>query len=780
LSAKEKRQQKSKDIEKNEVLSLRGNDFLFRLAYLLLAIIIFYPPYFRGLFFPTEQLWTLILAALLLLLLWQYKLSKRDLRVFIAFTDYFVLGLVIAYFLAIIGAADQRLALQEALKVLTYAIVYKSAAELILDEKKANGILGVIYSTAIGTALVGIGAALGWIHYESAFEGGRIFSTLQYPNALAAFLGAAFILGLYFWSAYKDKKYWSYLVTALNYILLLVFLATNSRGAFLVFPIAVFLFWLGARKERLYLFGHLAVVILATLIGSYQFIPSVVAGQTSIALLWLGLGLLVALGGEFILQFFFIRRHFKYKEIYLVGAVLLVVIGGMAFLAFFGEAPADASLWERILPSQVAERIKDISLGTQSSATRIYWSQDALKMIGEHPLLGLGGGGWQAAYRAYQGYLYHTTQVHNHWLQVFIEVGIIGFFFWVGMWITFLLAVYKRWRQGDLRIWAVGWAAAAVGVHAFIDFDLALGAVSIMLFSLLGTGTALAFLPTKEISKSLSLKKFREKKLPYQIGSVVLPVLIILIASSLLLGSYYSQKAREELQAQDATAITSLERAARFDPFEARYRADLAQLYLSQKKPAEALAMMESALRKAPYSWELWSTAGDLYWQMGEVERAIEALEKGVSYFPWSTAMWENLTRIYTYAAAVSLDQGQIEDAKRYISGAESIPLRMEELKNSLGEREKSLWREWESFGLTPDQFFHLGMLSYLKGDYQKAETYLTAALSDEKTKENALLWLAALQAKEMVEGNYLQEYLSLNPNGLKEVQRILTLKPIS
>ena len=92
---------------------------------------------------------------MLLLLLWQYKLSKRDLRVFISLTDYFVLGLVIVYFLAVIGAADQRLALQEALKVLTYAIVYNSAAELILDEKKANGILGVNYSTAIGTALVG-------------------------------------------------------------------------------------------------------------------------------------------------------------------------------------------------------------------------------------------------------------------------------------------------------------------------------------------------------------------------------------------------------------------------------------------------------------------------------------------------------------------------------------------------------------------------------------------------------------------------------------------------
>ena len=90
------------------------------------------------------------------------------------------------------------------------------------------------------------------------------------------------------------------------------------------------------------------------------------------------------------------------------------------------------------------------------------------------------------------------------------------------------------------------------------------------------------------------------------------------------------------------------------------------------------------------------------------------------------------------------------------------------------------MWREWESFSLTPAQFFHLGMFSYFKEDYQQAETYLTAALSDEKTKENALLWLAALQAKEMVKGNYLQEYLSLNPNGLKEVQRILTLKPIS
>ena len=111
---------------------------------------------------------------------------------------------------------------------------------------------------------------------------------------------------------------------------------------------------------------------------------------------------------------------------------------------------------------------------------------DAWRIVKDYPVFGAGGGGWEALYHKYQGYLYWTSVVHNDWLQIWVEVGTVGFLLYVGIWLQFLLYAWLvrcRAENSADRVLAVGLAAAAlnIGVHSFIDADLSIPAIAMVL-----------------------------------------------------------------------------------------------------------------------------------------------------------------------------------------------------------------------------------------------------------------------------------------------------------
>src|SRR5690606_30831287 len=91
----------------------------------------------------------------------------------------------------------------------------------------------------------------------------------------------------------------------------------------------------------------------------------------------------------------------------------------------------------------IYSRLQNISLNEHSSQARIAFYKDAFKVIKDYPILGTGGGGWLTLYQMYQSYLYWTTQAHNYFLQMWIEVGTVG----LGLFIaSILVLVYKLFK----------------------------------------------------------------------------------------------------------------------------------------------------------------------------------------------------------------------------------------------------------------------------------------------------------------------------------------------
>jgi O-antigen ligase len=116
--------------------------------------------------------------------------------------------------------------------------------------------------------------------------------------------------------------------------------------------------------------------------------------------------------------------------------------------------------------SRVADGVNEIATadhaerGTRFGSRVVYWRNTA-RMIADHPLLGVGTGGFQAAYATYvrgvAGWQGHETgDPHNQYLKFQAEQGILGL-------VAFLFFIYWTFRCPAPQPWRALAAAALIG-----------------------------------------------------------------------------------------------------------------------------------------------------------------------------------------------------------------------------------------------------------------------------------------------------------------------------
>ncbi|WP_406676127.1 O-antigen ligase family protein [Neomoorella carbonis] len=729
-----------------------GNQTLFLLAFAGLMVLLFYPPFFRGLFFPVEQRWTLLFAAVLFFLTYLWKLSRREVSFLNRPLDFAAAALVVVYILAAVKPASRSLAVAEVAKLLLYFLTFWLTSRLG-GQRRTLYLLHALYLATVGVALAALLSATGIVYIKDGFVGGRFFSTLQYPNALASYVGAGSIIGFYLWAQSGSRQ--RYLYAAANYLLLMVFLGTGSRGAYLVFPVVVFLYWLLAPKGyRLNTLAHLVTSSAAALAGNARFIPLAVAKAYGPAWSWFALGLLVAFAGQLIIHGAGWSLRTPRARLAAGVAVLVFLVGAGVFSARHqlavtpvGGDRQPAGVLTRILPPQIMTRLQDINLETKSSRERLIWTGDALKMVRERPVLGFGGGGWEAAYRQYQSYFYNSTQVHNDYAQVAVETGMAGITVLGIIWLLFLLATlgnYRFYRGTErLQTLAIGMAALNLGLHAAIDFDLALGAVSMMLWACFGLARGIEGQRLGP-EPALAAAVFKNKQVAYVTGAALATLVIVLFSVSYLAGVASARQAAAALQRNNLRATASyLEEAGRYDPFTASYNSDLAGIYLKEGKTKEALAQALAASKKDPYNLAVLNRLAEAYWQDGAIEQALATMERARQVAPWVGATWENLGQAYTAAGINYLQAGQQDKARRMFQQAAALPAAVKEKEDSLGEF-KDLHQPG---GVTLSPAIHLraAIGQYFLGQEREAAVNLNAAAGDPQIKAEVQLWQAIL-----------------------------------
>ena len=331
-----------------------------------LMVLLFYSPYFRGLYFNQEMSTTFMYSGLLFLIFLTHKLLNRDLKIIKSPLDVAVAALMLAYFAPILlgTAVSAQYAWDMFLRYINYFLIYLVARDLTAGYRNITAILNAIVVSAIGVSVLGIDAgagtkvtnALNWfmqnlpgyLHLKGGaanlmsfkffggYTEGRVFSTLQYPNVLAAYLSAVFILttGLQMVSNAVWKRI---LYGAAGFVLIYTLLLTGSRGMLLVFPIVLVLLLIALRRKQLIIDFIITAGTPAfvSLLISYKYNYNELINSGSYNMVWLSV-LLGALTTGLILAIAYKIKGGLYKvnnKIYalVAGVMIVLIIVGIGF-----------------------------------------------------------------------------------------------------------------------------------------------------------------------------------------------------------------------------------------------------------------------------------------------------------------------------------------------------------------------------------------------------------------------------------------------------------------
>ncbi|RJQ26766.1 MAG: hypothetical protein C4589_09395 [Peptococcaceae bacterium] len=776
----------SKPVAAKKAMVAPEEDSLVRqVAFWGLVLLLFFPSYFRGLFFPAEQATALIFAAFIFWLAWFWKWLRQDKSFLSHPLDYFVFAFPAVYMVSAVQAVNYGLAVNEIVKTILYFLVYWLVSRLIRKEEEVIAILHAIYLSAVGVALAGLATATNIIAIRDGFLGGRIYSSFQYPNALASYLAAATFLGIYLWwrsgarqipagknLLWRDAPAWlrtfspyRYLYACGNFFLFTVFLGTKSNGGFLVFAVILILYFIGMpRGNRLPSGIHFAFLAVPSLLAVWRFLAEVDVGRMGLAWLWALIGLAMIILGQLFYNFLEKRDLFAWmarnKRVIYAGllVVLVIVSAGMVFYLV-----THAGAWKEITGE----------VRLRNATERLYFFKDAVKMFVARPILGWGGGGWQEAYHAYQSYLYSSTQVHGHYFQVAVETGMVGLLVITGIWVSFLWAAHRAYRAGGeslsrrTLVWVVTVVALAIGLHAAIDFDLSLSALTLVLFTMFGLVRVIPVISLHEENAGANLggtslkdgKPYLKKKNPKKyvppdhtglIGATVASLAVILFAGALVLAGNNARQAGEYFQQKKySLGLKALQKAAQLNPAGAEYHSNLARIYYQAGKYDLSLAEAQEAAKRSKYNPQQYSSLSALYYSNKKTGEAVASAEKAVAMAPFQVQWYEGLARTADMAGMAELGAGNRDEARGYFQRAVLVPERIAEKMDGLPAEEKQLWNVAPLMDVTTAVQLNTGIARYFLGSWPEAEADLQAAGRDKDSRGEALLWLAILRDKQ-------------------------------
>lgn len=135
------------------------------------------------------------------------------------------------------------------------------------------------------------------------------------------------------------------------------------------------------------------------------------------------------------------------------------------------------------LPVRLVNRIDNFFTENKSLWERMVFYKDGLKLANKNFTTGTGGKGWLYNYENVQSYVYSTTEVHNYFLQVFVENGIISLLTLIIITLYSIIYIFKRFKNRKVK--NTDFAFILLVLHSFIDFDMSFYCIMILWIALL-------------------------------------------------------------------------------------------------------------------------------------------------------------------------------------------------------------------------------------------------------------------------------------------------------
>lgn len=595
-------------------------------SYWVIALLVAVPVMFRGLFFEFDFS---IYAAIALVAVALVMLFGKGVK-FSAFTDSAIVVFTALYGFTSLFGVNKGLAVTEFLKYLAVMLIYFGAKNVAKDCGGKTAILFSVVLAAGVSSVISLLTAAGIVNYPAAYSASEIEKwlngTVQYHNAY----GALTVCALFVACMLNRQKSKSIKIVngIFGYFIAFGMLMSYSRGAWVTAPFAFVVYMIFADKEaRLSFFEIAATGVLATLVVLGKFASFVESGNTSDALIWLLAGFVIYLVlyvlANVVFKFFKNMKYFNHVAVGIVSAVVLLAV----LIVLMPQA------FSGILPEALAQRLSGISFGAETAKERFVFYKDALDIAKRSFLFGSGGGAWQDLYGMSQSYYYSSTQAHSFVMQVLVETGLLGLLAWLCILVIFYVKAIILFikKQADRNILAAAVAGATVLiVHSFIDFDLSITAMLIILMALLGV--VFAF-------------EDNEKTINKFVFSAVCVVLIIPFIMSASAVSAYTKGLEFLATEQYHFASDQFEKSISLKPFDAvslSYKAMSDSLNKYEDPDREQIVSdMDKAEKLAPNNMLVAQNALTVYSTLGVYEVAMDYARKVVTLQPMNMENYE-------------------------------------------------------------------------------------------------------------------------------------------
>jgi O-antigen ligase len=677
-------------------------------------------------------------------------------------------------------------------------MVYWMVTQVVKDYRGYEKILQVVLASGTGVAAIGILAATGYSKYPAAFNGQAIASTLQYSNSTAAFLAVITLIGLTLWI--REENLFRKLVYGIVcFLMLLTVLGALSKGAWLILLAGIILLVIG--MPGIYRFRavfYLGVAAGAAALTASRFIPVVTGEDPSGGLAVLWIGLVIVIVGQALWET--LAYSWRKNRSITIAAVLILLV----MAAFLQPVQLDRLI--SLTPDAVGTEMKGVlDLQGSSYQSRHDFARWGMAIVKDHPVVGTGARGWNALYHQYQDYLVYTTETHNHFVQVWVEAGTIGFAAFMAMWVILVLSIfrlYQNYRKSRsapdaLQVtenWVLNWgvtsAALAFGLHAAMDFDLSLMSLALVLWVLFALINCALIIEEQMLLPDL--------KAPVNISLAAVFALLLLFCGSSFTSAFNNSQAAVKVLAQmsKSTDITEQNRVLEVaenryvraiggDPWNGTYHADLAQIYAVRSQQLrtvdperscsyyqKAVAEIKQAEQLNYYDIKMRSSLLNTCARLGEIDLMVKLAESTVQITPLDANAYNVLAGVLWSGSEAYLRMANYEAAAKLAHKLVGVEDKIQaQVKQVNPERD---WRG-APLALNAESQLNIARAHYLLGNYDKA----LPALAPRAGESQYLIWYAAAlyksgdttQAQELTTG--LEQS---NPDAYKRYQELVRM----
>lgn len=676
-----------------------------KIIIICIILLISISPLSRGLFYNYETFAFLTLLALFEIAYLFVKIVKREpMRLNKLFMIASLL-LLAAISFSFTGALNPRENLETLLLYTELTITYIVLFDYFSDKQQ-----NLMYYVMLPSVIVGfVCAVVGLMSLTRKFDflevttmENRIGSTFQYSNTAAIYFIVCLIFALVLSNDIKNFILKAVIAGAGN-ILLFSFFLTGSRGGFLIgmifIVITLVLQPIGRRISGALTFLSMTAPVFIVL---KSFNESTAAHSNADAAKWLAVSFVLAA----------VLAAFSSLLIYLLSRLALLIgtpkkskvklplyiyIGALILVAIF------VYIFRRnligLLPDILVTRLIGLvneGFRTNNVAARLIFYKDAMKLISDNWLSGLGGNGWDAAYRSVQDFNYTASYVHCSFLQVFVDNGIIAF---VAFTALIVIAVVRGIRsyisQRDIafRTLSSGLICGllALVLHSALDFDLSYVSLLLLMWMMLAAASIGPKISVVE-EGTIKPKSGLLGRSVIDISSAYLKIILVIICAALFsthavyfAGAYNRQAAFEYMQQKDyKNAMVYYEEAAGLDPANTDYTFQLAKLYHYFGMKSNVPENRQLWLEKAREAGEI-SVAGNtgypdymytlvrIYLDSGMPVEALQQAQELVTYQKYNAEVYELLAESYLAAYDHYIDNGDSSKAEEMLAACIDI-----------------------------------------------------------------------------------------------------------